>query len=637
MEHKKRLANSRYITGLSGLRTLAVIGVILYHLIPFTVPGGYLGVVIFLVLTGYLITDLLIQEWEQNGKIDLLDFYRRRITRLYPALVAMLFSTAAYITLFQRQLLNNLRGIMVSNLGYFYNWWQITHGQSYFERFANNESPFTHLWTLSIEGQFYLIWPFIIVGLVLFVKKRRKIAGWLFGLSLLSAGLMAFLFVPGHDPSRVYYGTDTRFFAILIGAALAIIWPSTHLKAKVARAQRLLLDGIGIVTSILVIILFFTLPAQSTFLYRGGMYLFTIIIALLTAVIVNPAADLNRFYTNRIFTWVGQRSYGIYLYQFPVMIFYENQVKDIANSPVLHGVIQLVLILLISELSYRLIERPFSHFKYRHFFSFTREFFRRRSIYGRRRLLIIPAIAILGVGMTGFAVAPSGAAKTSNQLTKNIKHNEIANSKKRSSLLAEAQKAKSGSSSDSTQSSTESAKSIDAKLAANLTQKQVSQAQDLNVTAVGDSVMLDGGDTLQQIFPKMLLDASVGRQADTAVGILQSYAAKGVLGNVVLIGLGTNGPFTDQQVDQIMRTCGAKRQVYWINVRVPTRSWQNSVNRSLTAASGRWPNLKIIDWYKESNQHSDWFYADQVHPNVAGKEHYANFVARSIMQSNGQH
>ncbi|MFD1319329.1 acyltransferase family protein [Loigolactobacillus zhaoyuanensis] len=621
MEHKKRLASSRYITGIDGLRAIAVIGVILYHLIPFNVPGGFLGVVIFLVLTGYLITDLLVQEWDQNGHIDLKSFYRRRVTRLYPALVTMLFSTAAYITLFQRQLLAQLRGILWSNLLYVYNWWQILHGQSYFDRFANNESPFTHLWTLSIEGQLYLIWPVIIVGLLLFIKRRHQIANLLLVLGLLSALLMAWLYVPGHDPSRVYYGTDTRLFAVLFGAALAFIWPSSVLKPKIGRPQWLLLDSIGVVTIVVTIIVYFKLNAQSAFVYRGGMVLFTLMIVLLTAVTVHPGAHVNRWLTNPIFTWIGRRSYGIYLYQFPVMIFYENQIGDIAKMPWLHILIQLILIALISELSYRFVEKPLSHLHWH-----------QMNHAGWRRLWVLPAMAVFVVGLTGAIKAPAHAHADNTPLARTIKRNAKANSTRNAKLIADAKKRKQQpSDSSSANSAATSSSSSSTAPIGDLTAEQTQQAQQLPIVGIGDSVMLDGVDALQKIFPQMIVDASVGRQVSESPAILTGYANKGVLANTVLIGLGTNGAFNEQQLDEIMRTVGAQRQVFWINVRVPTRGWQNTVNNSLQQAAKRWPNLTVIDWYDYSNGHPDWFYDDQVHPNENGKQHYADFIAQQIL------
>lgn len=625
MEHKKRLANSRYITGINGLRAIAVIGVILYHLIPFTVPGGFLGVVIFLVLTGYLITDLLIQEWDQNGKIGLRSFYQRRIKRLYPALVTMLFATAAYMTLFQRQLLAQLRGILWSNLLYVYNWWQILHGQSYFDRFANNESPFTHLWTLSIEGQFYLIWPVIIIGLLLFNKHRHQATNILLGLGLLSALLMAWLYVPGHDPSRVYYGTDTRAFAVLFGAVLAFIWPSTELKSKLGHAQQRLLDGIGLFTLVAIIGMYFLADSQSAFVYRGGMVLFSLLVVLLVAATVHPGAHVNRWLTNPVFTWIGKRSYGIYLYQFPVMIFYENQVHNIAHWPWLHNFIQLALILGLSELSYRYVEKPLSHVQWHQP--------RTWRTTGWQRWLLVQALAIFAVGLVGAAQAPAHATTGETPLARNIKRNAKKNSEHNAKVIAQAKQRKAAAKQASSSSavSSSSAASSSTPAVGNLTSAQVQQAQQLSIVGVGDSVMLDGVDALQKIFPLMIADASVGRQVSSSQQILADYKDKGVLANVVLIGLGTNGAFTDQQLDDVMRTVGAQRQVFWVNVRVPTRSWQNTVNNSLAQATKRWPNLTVIDWYKESNNHPNWFYSDQVHPNETGKQHYADFIAQQIL------
>lgn len=628
LQHKKRLANSRYITGINGLRTLAVGGVILYHLIPFQVPGGFLGVVIFLVLTGYLLTDLLVQEWQQNGKVNLLGFYRRRIKRLYPALVTMLFSTAAYMTLFQRQLLAQLRGILWSNLLYVYNWWQIFHGQSYFDRFANNESPFTHLWTLAIEGQLYLIWPILIVSLILIFKQRRRIAQVLFGLGLLSVLLMAWLYVPGHDPSRVYYGTDTRVFAVLFGAALAFIWPSTKLRQKLDQPQRLLLNGLGGVTLIAILGSYLVIDPQGQFVYRGGMALFTLLVVLLTATVVHPGAQVNRWLTNPLFNWVGKRSYGIYLYQFPVMIFYENQVKNIAQWPWLHFAVQLLLILIISELSYRLVEQPCAHFNWRQLQVWLRKLVQPRSGYGWQRLMVVPFLIVFAVGLTGAVIAPAHAGSQHAPLAKQIQRNRKQNSQKKARLIAEAQKQSTKQSAATDQAdSTQTNKQV-----AGLSLAQTQQAQQLPVVAIGDSVMLDSLNVLQQAFPKMIIDAKVGRQVKESPDLLKYYAAKGVLPDVVLIGLGTNGAFTGQQLATIMHQIGPKRQVFWINVRVPTRSWQNSVNATLKQGATQWPNLTVIDWYDYSQGHSSWFYKDQVHPNNIGKQHYSDFIAQQLLK-----
>ncbi|GAY74146.1 acyltransferase [Lentilactobacillus kosonis] len=257
----KRLKKSRYITGFDGIRALAVAGVIIYHLLPYNLQGGYMGVPIFFAVSGYLITDLLLQEWEQNGRIDFIGFYIRRLKRLYPALVAMLIGTGAYITLFQRSLLANLRSIISTNLVYLYNWWEVGHGQSYFDRF-NGESPFTHLWSLSIEGQYYLIWPLLLTAMIILIKRKKIIAWIMFTFALLSAGLMGVIYTGPDALNRVYYGTDTRMFSIILGVTLAIIWPATHLKAKISNRGRWTLNGLGIGAFAIMGWLYFTLAGQ---------------------------------------------------------------------------------------------------------------------------------------------------------------------------------------------------------------------------------------------------------------------------------------------------------------------------------------------------------------------------------------
>ena len=265
---EKRLKKSRYITGFDGIRSIAVIGVILYHLLPYQVKGGFLGVPIFFVLSGYLITDQLVQEWKQDHQIDVLAFYKRRFWRLYPALVTLLLAVGTYITLFEHDLLKNIKKIILSNLFYVYNWLQISLHESYFDR-LNVQSPFTHLWSLSIEGQFYLLWPIVIALCLKFIRKKRDIFNLLLIASLGSFLIMYWLYEPNQDPSRIYYGTDTRMFSILLGACLALAWPSTKLKDKLAAKTVASLNIVGLSALFFVCLLYFLASDQGPLLYRG--------------------------------------------------------------------------------------------------------------------------------------------------------------------------------------------------------------------------------------------------------------------------------------------------------------------------------------------------------------------------------
>ena len=439
MAGKKRLNNSRYITGFDGLRAIGVIGVILYHLMPYTFTGGYLGVPIFMVVSGYLITDLLVQEWEQNHWINLKSFYLRRVKRLYPGLLTMLFATGAYITLFEPQMLHNLNQIIITNILYVYNWWQIGHGQSYFDRFANNESPFTHLWTLSIEGQFYLLWPFVVVALIIGFKNKGRIARVLLGAGLVSAIWMAILYHPNADPSRLYYGTDTRMFSILVGAALAFVWPSTALKQKIIPRQRWTLDGIGLLSTITMLILMVKMNAESAFVYRGGLFIFSLLICVLVAVVAHPGSDWNRLLTNPVFNWLGKRSYGIYLYQFPVMIFFEGVFKNVDAHPALYPVIEVAIIFGLTELSYRFIEQPLAHYPYQELGQRMRQFVKHPTLNRQSGLVFGMAIVFL-VGLVGAIQAPGQPAPDAHKsaLAVNIQKNKKENDARNKALVEKA-------------------------------------------------------------------------------------------------------------------------------------------------------------------------------------------------------
>ncbi len=621
----KRLSTSRYITGFDGIRTLAVIGVILYHLLPTQMRGGYLGVPVFFVVSGYLITDLLRQEWDQNGKIKVIDFYVRRMKRLYPGMVVMLGLAAAYITLFQRNLLNNLRGVVVSSLLYYNNWWQINHGLSYFDRFGN-ESPFTHLWSLAVEGQNYLIWPLVFILLMKIGKKRSRVFNVVAGITVFSGILFAVLYTPGADPTRVYYGTDTRLFSIWMGSALAFIWPTTHLKKEIPIKAKRILNLSGIVSLLGLVFAFFLLDDHLTFVYYGGMFLISILATVLVAVTAHPGASLNRLLTNPLFSYIGKRSYGIYLYQFPVMIFYEAKVGNIGENVLLHTLVELFLILLFSELSYRFIENPLRKFKYKHTVSTVRGWFT-KPIFSWKKPWVIPGTLITMIALVGIISAPTNYVDAQQQQLKDT----IAANKK---AAEETQKNANG---DSAQSSTDSSDAADTTEAEQdimtkyaLSEAQLKKAESLEITAFGDSVMLDATADLQELFPQAVVDGDVGRQLYASPDLIKSLKDQGLLRDTVLVGLGTNGSFTEAQFDSFMSEIG-DRNVYWVNVRVPTQRWQNEVNRMLEKMADKYDNMTLIDWYDLSNSQESWFYEDRVHPNPDGMVEYVKLVAQTIL------
>nr|WP_248628628.1 acyltransferase family protein [Enterococcus cecorum] len=605
----------RYITGFDGIRTIAVIGVIFYHLFPNIVKGGYLGVPVFFVISGYLIVDLLRQEWDVTHKIDLKSFYFRRMKRLYPALIGVLVLSASYITLFQRNLLNNLRGVVVSSLLYFNNYWQIENQLSYFDRF-HNPNPFTHLWSLSVEGQNYLILPLIFLLFYQVIRKKRNLATFFLLGSILSAIWMAICFKPGIDPTAVYDSTFTRLSSIWLGASLAIVWPSNRLKTQISVQAKKTLDIAGVIALLGIMISFLTLSAQSSFLYYGGMYLVSILSAVLVAATAHPGADFNRFLTNPVFDYIGKRSYGIYLYQFPVMIFYESVVKNINHYLWLHTIAEVALILVVSELSYRLIEVPCRRYDYSQLKTQVTEWFRLPAV-SKGKIMSIPVIFVCCVALFGIFTAPANQKDDSQKAFEAT----IAKNKK----AADATK--------TTQSTTEvihTTNEIANKY--QLTDKQLLKAQQMNLTMVGDSVMLGAVEEVKEIFPNVVVDADIGRQLYNGEQIIQALLDKKLLANTVVIGLGTNGVYTEENFHKMMTVIGKKRKVYLLNAYVPTQRWQGDINRFLSKMADEYKNITLIDWYDLGKEHEDWFEEDHVHLKQEGQIGYTALIAQTILK-----
>src|SRR5215831_8803880 len=354
-------AGQRYMPGLDGLRALAVLAVVAYHLNLGWAPGGLLGVGVFFTLSGYLITDLLLSQWETTGRMRLADFWRRRARRLLPALFVMLGVVAAWVTLLDRSRLPVIRGAVASSAAYVSNWWLIAQHSSYFARFAP-PMPLGHLWSLAVEEQFYLIWPWLLWLMLRLARRRHglhpRLAWATLLLAFISAAAMAVLYQPGYDPTRIYDGTDTRAFAVLIGASLAFVWPSRLLGDDVTETARWILDGIGSAGLVVIAVLIWHTTQYSAFLYRGGMVLLSVGTAMVVGAAASPASRLGVVLGWRPLRWVGVRSYGIYLWHYPIIVL--TTPAD-GRESVVREVLQVAAAIGVAALSWRFVEEPIRH------------------------------------------------------------------------------------------------------------------------------------------------------------------------------------------------------------------------------------------------------------------------------------
>ena len=414
------VGSQRYLPGLDGLRALAVGAVVAYHVDLGWAQGGLLGVEVFFTLSGYLITDLLLGRHERTGSLQLADFWLRRARRLLPALFVMLVVVVAWVTLLDRSLLPAVRGAVAASGVYVTNWWLIAQHSSYFAQFGP-PSPLGHLWSLAVEEQFYLIWPWLLwIGL----RCRRSRAGLdmrLAAASLLlaaaSAVTMALLYRPGYDPTRVYEGTDTRAFALLIGAALAFVWPSRRLRDKVTSRARWALDGAGAAGLAVFAVLVWRTSEYSPFLYRGGMVLLSFATALMVAAAASPASWFGRILGCESLRWLGVRSYGIYLWHFPIIVL--TAPAGGGDTP-RRAVLQVTATIGCAALSWRYIEEPIRHGALSRWWAQIRGKSWRIGTLGRQARIAVaaaaPVLVLASCGMAGVVqptASPAAAAQPS--------------------------------------------------------------------------------------------------------------------------------------------------------------------------------------------------------------------------------
>ncbi|WP_409509045.1 acyltransferase family protein [Bacillus spizizenii] len=617
MYHKTQ--HHRYIPGLDGLRAFAVLSVIAYHLNFNWANGGFIGVDIFFVLSGYLITSILLPAHGNDISLDFRDFWVRRIRRLLPAAYLMIFSAVIWVVLFDRELLHTVRGDAISSLLYISNWYFIFHKLSYFDSFGS-PSPLKNLWSLAIEEQFYMIWPmFLVVGMYIF-KSRARLAAVVSLLALCSAVMMSILYEPGADPSRVYYGTDTRSFELLIGCALALVWPMKRLSSNrlPSKLKHTLHATELSAFCILVLCVYFT-DEYEPFLYRGGMLLISMVAAILIACVCHPSSFLGNLLSWRPLRWLGTRSYGIYLWHYPVIVL-STPVQEIGNPVFWHIVLKVIVTFILAELSYHFIEKPIRTQGFRFFF--RRVFIHRIREWKTTTVLskmsigfVILAVLIFAGGLSGLAGEQKHPTKwTYSSQETNADTSQASEDRKNAAVDKDKENDAEQKTTDSHQDQKEN-KNNGQKTSKNKdTQSQQEKEptdSDKEVLAIGDSVILDIASHLRQSLSHVTIDGKVGRQMSQALELTREYKSFNQPNKAVIIELGTNGYFTDSQIEQLLQAF-SKAHIYLVNTRVP-RQWESKVNESLKYQASAHKNVTLVDWHTEALQHPEYFTPDGVH------------------------
>lgn len=621
----------RYMPGLDGLRALAVLSVIAYHLNFPWASGGFLGVTVFFVLSGYLITDLLIAEWSINKKIDLKNFWIRRAKRLLPGMFTLLLVVIATVSIFQPSLITSLKQDSIAAVFYYSNWWYIFHDLSYFESFGP-PSLLNHFWSLAVEEQFYILWPIIILVGLRFMKRKSLLFLVTIAGAIISTLLMALLFEPGSDPSRVYYGTDTRAFSLLIGAALAMMWPSRKLSHKISASSRISLDITGLFGLLMFLFMIWKTNQYDGFLYEGGMFLLSISTAMLIAALAHPASIMGRALAMRPLKWIGLRSYGVYLWHFPVIILFTPKI-DTGEISFIRTVFQLILIFGLAALSYKYIEDPIRKGKLELIWRKVRSGqLKMKDICFKHLVVISSFILLIAISSFGISSLPgANGAKASSEIE------AIQNLPKQSSQIVEKDEIKPKPHKppivdrDEHTSKPNQHSNIGHSTNKPVTNNNKNTAikKKQSITIIGDSVVINAIPYLQKSYPTLKADAKIGRQFTEAPNIIQQLQKSNSLGNVVIIELGTNGAFTKKQMISVIESLG-DRNILFVNTRVP-RQWESIVNKNLKEVSSNFSkNTKVVDWYKASANHNSYFESDGVHLKPEGAKVYASLIKNTI-------
>lgn len=632
---------SRYIPALDGLRTLAVVAVVLYHLNLTWAQGGLLGVTIFFVLSGYLITRLLINEVSKTGRIDLKSFWIRRIRRLFPAVVTVVVVTCALCTIFNHVMLTKMRPDILPSLLFFNNWWQIAQNVSYFNALGD-PSPLTHFWSLAIEEQFYLIWPPLLFAMVSMHVSKPNTRRVVLGLAAVSALAMMVLYNPAADPSRVYYGTDTRVFSLLLGAWMAFIpdrdlapvrlfhhlgldrlagagkrgkeKASEHGKddgsaAEAGRAPSGVpagfwsspasIDVLGVVGLVGLAAMVALTNGYTAFQYRGGTLLCSILTLMVIAACVQPQGMVARALSAEPLVWVGKRSYSIYLWHYPLLLLM-NPVANISDTPWWQYILQVLVVVAVAECSYRFIETPFRKGAFGRTVSELREGTTTPANWVRAH---IPVCAVCGVvlvvALGGLVFVPDTSALSGEGA-------EILNKEAKNAKPQDQQ-------------------------AADDTDKDNDGFPDgsYDLLMIGDSVSLRAVDSFDGVFPHSHIDAEKGRQFDAGRTTFEGYIQQNLAGKIVVFALGTNGLVTDAQIDAIMADAGNQRTVVFVNTRSP-QPWVGATNQAIANAATRYKNVRVIDWYGYSANRNDLFDGDGTHLSNAGVAEYLKLIHDAV-------
>lgn len=593
-----------FILGLDGLRAIAVVAVIMYHVFPGAVRGGFLGVDVFFVISGFLITTLLLREERTYKTLDLIGFWKRRIRRLLPALAVLVIVLVPAALATHRDLLVGTPRQALGALTFSTNWLEIAHGSSYFDQTTPN--LFKNLWSLAIEEQFYLLWPLIMLAVLAAMPTWKWRAGFAVVLALTSAGLMMVLY-DGENLTNLYYGTHTHSFGISIGVALAFIWSDPHATILGRAHWRRYSSWYGWAALGVLLVFMGLLPDTGPWAYMGGMFLASLITAVIIAALIAPGSIFAVLGESKIAHWLGTRSYGLYLWHWPVLVIAAVAWPVALGSGqyLARSAVALVITGLICEASYRFVENP------------VRKAGIRPSIRKARAALVTTA-GKAGAGVVGLLVVTTAVGLL------------VAPAKSQTQIMIEEHEA--AAAAQVSDGSDTSALADDILPPPNHLSPTLdtSMPEWSEVTAIGDSMVVASATGLEAAMPGMNMHAKSNLKWSDALGVVNAGLGSDSIGRVVIIHFGTNAGIPDENdVYRVIQAIGQERMILLVNLYSPS-TFIDASNAILAKIAEQYPNVTLVDWHGAASANPDLLQVDQTHTSLEGANFYGNLMSEQI-------
>ena len=606
---------SKYLPSIDSLRALAVLAVIIYHVDVNYLPGGFLGVDLFFVLSGYLISSLIIKEYKKTGSLNLYNFYIRRARRLLPAVYFMITVVLVVMVMFNGVLLK--KSHLDAIFGYIYssNWWYIFHKLDYFDSFGS-QSPFKHLWSLAIEEQFYMIFPLLF--LLVNGKKKTKDGSYklnrnflyvILGVILVSLIAHIILF-DINNISRIYFGTDTRAFSLLVGVVGAILYPMDKLNTKITPQENLVYSVVSLISIAALITIMIYTSEYNTWMYRGGFLL----VAILGIIIIISSGKqhtvMAKLLSFKPVVFIGKISYSLYLWHFPVLVL-TTPVSEIGKPNIFFVVLRVILTFILAIISYALVETPIRKLGFKNYVSIIYKKIVKKS---KKTKKIVASIATVVSILFVMGIFGKSVPYISTAFVKEMDSN------KESQYV---NKGENNQDNKQNQENKDNKENKDKK-----DDKQNEEKKYSSVVVMGDSLTVDIGEKFQELYPGAVIDGKIGRQLYVAIEEAKDYAQYNNENSAIIFQLGTNGPFTESQIEDLVKVFD-KADIYFVNIKVP-RAWEKTVNTALKEAKEKHSNITIIDWYTVANSGKDLFEPDRVHLNQTGIKEMITLIEKNL-------